>query len=165
MKIPWINKAIKKPASDPPERPPSPPENLRLPLNRPPLSWESATADATSKSLFFTKLPPELRTKIYRHAFGDRTFHMDLRFSRPQCRNTDRRYHAAIDYLENMKHHARTQGPQEWRWWGSVCHRDTYREWWADSCQEGKGICCVMPGVPEICYVGAMGWLRSCRQA
>jgi hypothetical protein len=86
--------------------PSSPPPSVCLLDTRlhTPLPRGSATKSATSQSKFFTKLPPELRTEIYQRAFGHRMFHMDLRFTGPNCRSTVRRYHAGIDFMANMKH-------------------------------------------------------------
>ncbi|KAH8432102.1 uncharacterized protein LDX57_009748 [Aspergillus melleus] len=85
---------------------------------------------------------------------------MDFRYSGPDCRGTNPKFHAGIDFVAKMTDDPKTSEPQEWRWWGSVCHRNPY-----DSCRSGRGICCTMSGVPTICRVGAMGWLLACQQA
>lgn len=43
---------------------------------------------AIAASPFFTKLPLELRRRIYIFAFGGRTVHIDLRFSGPDLVGT-----------------------------------------------------------------------------
>ncbi|KAK1145159.1 hypothetical protein N8T08_004592 [Aspergillus melleus] len=143
------------------KRPVSPPKSYRLPAQ--PLS--TAAVSHSSPSSFFTRLPPEIRRKIYVHAFGGRTYHMDFRYTGPDCRGTDPKFHAGIDFVANMTDDPKTSEPQEWRWWGSVCHRSPNQPWFYDSCRSGRAICCTMSGVPTICRVGAMGWLLACQQA
>ncbi|KAM0258608.1 hypothetical protein ACHAQJ_003779 [Trichoderma viride] len=68
--------------------------------------------------------------------------------------------------------------PKEWTWRSSVCHRNPPASWRPgqgvqpaeDYCRFGQTqwqrTCLVWPGeFPTKCLVGAMGWLRSCRQA
>lgn len=153
------------------ERPVSPPQSVRLPdkgvLTNQAFASDIAS-DRSSQSLFFTKLPRELRAEIYRHAFGDRTFHMDFRFVGPTCKSTERPYHAGINGNAKGCRRPSVAQPQKWRWWGSICHRDMSKPFWIDTCQDGVGTCSWSPGlpaVPGICHVGVMGWIRSCRQA
>lgn len=132
------------------------------------VSVSSEEKRASSDSPFFAKLPLELRIKIYRHAFGNRTFHMGFEFSGPTAKSTKKPYHAAIDGDIRGARRSRASEPRKWRWSGSVCHRNMSLPLWTDTCQDGAGICARAPGppaVPGICYVGAMGWIQSCRQA
>ncbi|KAL7793043.1 hypothetical protein V8C37DRAFT_379108 [Trichoderma ceciliae] len=68
--------------------------------------------------------------------------------------------------------------PKEWTWRSSVCHRNPPAQCppgedvqpAEDYCRFGQSpwhrTCLVWPGeFPTKCLVGAMGWLRSCRQA
>ncbi|KAI9039709.1 uncharacterized protein KD926_009179 [Aspergillus affinis] len=148
------------------KRPVSPPKSKFLPAQPPSTGKiDDYLVSHFSSSTFFKRLPPEIRRKIYVHAFGRRTYHMDFRYSGPDCRGTDPKFHAGIDFVANMSHDPETSESQEWRWWGSVCHRSPNQPWFYDSCRSGRGVCCTMPGVPAICRVGAMGWLLTCRQA
>lgn len=149
------------------ERPVSPPQSVKLP-DAQCLAESFTTNSAPSQSLFFTRLPGELRAQIYRHAFGNSTFHMDFRFTGPTFISTEKPYHAGIKRNAKGFRWPSLVEPQEWRWWGSVCHRDPSMPFWIDTCHDGVGACAWAPGlpaVPGICHVGVMGWITSCRQA
>ena len=120
-------------------------------------------ATATAESAFFQRLPLELRLKIYAEAFGQRTVHMDLRYDYPELPGPS---HARLD--PDRMNPRDTTVPPAWCWWSSVCHRHPLLEAWADECRTGMGTaaCHLYPGeMPEKCFLGAMGWLLSCRQA
>lgn len=121
-----------------------------------------------SGSAFFDRLPPELRRKIYLHAFGDRTVHMDLRFDHPWVAG---RGHAGTSGKnEKDPGHVIDSIPPAWIWWSSVCHRHPIipEVCCEDTCRSGGygTLCPMFPGVhPFKCFVGVMGWLLTCRQA
>ncbi|VTT81077.1 unnamed protein product [Fusarium fujikuroi] len=146
------------------------------------------TPQAQAASIF--TLPPELRRKILVEAFGDRTIHIDLildhplRLQRPDRRDPKDRFAA------NYGHHLpETSGnlcldrsqPKRWQWRGCVCHRlpppqycreKTVPGWEqpADDFNcEGESHHCELwiktLNDPKCCFIGAMGWLLSCRQA
>ncbi|TQW00918.1 hypothetical protein V2A60_001951 [Cordyceps javanica] len=146
--------------------------------------------DATSDSPFFQKLPPEIRVQILTAAFGERTLHMDLLLSYPPRRSQpvsrDRAVlgHAGMFIEPSRAGNGKsypvldTSVRQTWLWHGSVCHRnppgtDSNSGHTAQPCQDQcrSGItpddaCKLWPGAsPDKCRIGAMGWLRSCRQA
>ncbi|RBR21892.1 uncharacterized protein FIESC28_04735 [Fusarium coffeatum] len=97
------------------------------------------------------KVAANIRRDILRLAFGDRRLHIGLSFNRPA---------SAEDESTNI---------QEWRWFGSFCHRLVVPDQaqipmtsganhygpWTDTCKSGD---------PLQRYMGIMGWLLSCRQ-
>ncbi|PTB39381.1 uncharacterized protein TrAFT101_007825 [Trichoderma asperellum] len=154
----------------------------------------SAANAATANSFFFTKLPLEIRRKILIEAFGGRTVHMDLVYDhpllppeegafiledgtwrRPPHGNMNLRFQGGSCDVQNLR--LDDSRPKEWAWRSSVCHRNipgcppTLRNQPAeDYCRFGQTewqrVCLTWPGeFPTKCLIGAMGWLRSCRQA
>jgi len=157
-----------------------------------------------SRSIFFQRLPAELRHRILVQAFGGQTIHFDLRLLHPvknygPCRR--------LGYCHT---HSDTDRPRDenkarrWEWWSSVCHRSAppihwndhmpidmrlqWRQPWQDQCRRGEARYCYAwpprtdqeelegircygsksqypPGLLHKCHVGALGWLRACRQA
>lgn len=172
----------------PPRRPrvltPSPSrETLRL-----------AAANATTDSSFFQKLPPEIRYKILVEAFGGQTVHMDLWFDHPEAPQVPGGQPPVPSHCgRNRIEYARRYGPflhldetqrKRWVWRSSVCHREFPHDFGRgilaqhnghflnaaeDRCRFGganSNICSHWPGDPSTrCFIGAMGWLLSCRQA
>lgn len=122
----------------------------------------------SSASPFFSRLPPELRHRIYLDAFGNRTLHMDLRFDHPWVAGP---CHAGTNNLgAGEPGHAVTSIPPAWIWWSSVCHRHPGipERCSEDHCRSGGSYtrCDLFPGEgPGKCFVGVMGWLLACRQA
>ncbi|KAI1916209.1 hypothetical protein LOZ12_001148 [Ophidiomyces ophidiicola] len=139
-------------------------------------------ASATADSDFFQLLPFELRRKILVEAFGNRTVHIDLVYDHPILPLEDRKITPSLH-----NRHAyfappwlRSQGElwafKEWYWQGSVCHRESpsvagtpmAHPLWKDECHRGVDStwCSFRPGMSmDICCIGVMGWLLSCRQA
>lgn len=163
---------------------PSPPI---LPLQRPCVltpspSRESlllSVASATANSAFFQRLPFELRHKILIEAFGNHTVHMDLCFDHPvlplRKHQQDATHCHANVPTPSLRPRLDKSKPKRWVWWSSVCHRASpglFRtpmgdEPYEDACRQGASDWCEFwPGaIPGKCFVGAMGWLLSCRQA
>ena len=97
------------------------------------------------------KVPANIRRDILRLAFGDRRLHIGLSFNRPDSAEDE-----TIDI-------------QNWRWFGSFCHRLVVPDQapipmtsganhygpWTDTCKSGD---------PLQQHMGTMGWLLSCRQ-
>ena len=155
------------------------------------LTPSCSTVALTPGSPFFEKLPPEIRREILTLAFGGRTVHMDLSYGHPavpggpELRRTYA--HNGMNIIDDRFPPTvvcNTALPKSWQWWGSVCHRlpPGHRRSWrdingslehglnepgGDFCRFGRGQCCpAWPGeVPFKCWIGAMGWLLSCRQA
>jgi hypothetical protein len=102
------------------------------------------------------KVPPNIRRDILRLAFGDRRLHMSLFL--------ERQY--PLDDIHESKD---IQATMEWQWFGCICHQLVVPDQlpapmtsganhlgpWADTCKSGD---------PLRGYMGAMGWLLSCRQ-
>jgi hypothetical protein len=153
----------------------------------------NAVISGSANSSFFTKLPPEIRNQIYLYAFGQRTIHLDYRYSVALPRRTEPLDHAGIDrdgaqWIGSMS----CDKPKEWRWWSSVCHRNPVEPAWFDTCRTGRGLCWLFDdyaaAIQEVdtdeekeklkerirngigcagekCFLGVRGWLGSCRQA
>ncbi|KAL5354197.1 hypothetical protein ACLOAV_000284 [Pseudogymnoascus australis] len=93
--------------------------------------FESA-ASATANSAFFLKLPFEIRHKILRDAFGDRTIHMDLYFDYPMKPLSERQPNrtqgvggARVPPPEPQWGIAREQRKQ-WQWLSGECYRGSH---------------------------------------
>lgn len=117
-------------------------------------------------------------------AFGDRSLHIDLSFGHPLVRQSSQRpsySHCGLGAeLQPDK-----SLPKRWDWFGCVCHRCPPRRLGFESerdlthlpttpqfdvCTRKGHLCqCVVDGTVVTrsgdCFVGAMGWLRTCRQA
>ena len=129
----------------------------------PSLSSNNLTQEFTIGSIFFKKLPLEIRRKIYLAAFGNRTIHMDLNFDCPGVRGVT---HECLD-LEKWNPMHSTDPPTEWILSGSICHRNPCLDACHDQCRIGgkNTMCSLFPGeVPYKCNLGVMGWLLTCRQ-
>jgi hypothetical protein len=153
------------------EAPPSPPPPL-LPVNRP----RPITPSDHSNPIYvnhlgaFGRLPPELRRQILVAAFGQRLLHIDLR-------PVPRRPRSGIAHRGRIRSSLNPHAEREWRWISCVCHRKRscapeYYIWpHADFCLTGEALTCATSpprGWPfGNCHyqVGALGWLRTCRQA
>ncbi|OCL08673.1 hypothetical protein AOQ84DRAFT_292646 [Glonium stellatum] len=138
----------------------------KLPSSRPRAITLSHSAIGQD-SPFFTRLPLEMREKVYLNAFGRRSIHIDLCFDH-------------VDFFGPGHANLRTpffkdaSTPKEWRWWSCVCHRmqkEVNSElfvlaFWLDRCRSGEQTYCqwVFADKSE-CFVGALGWLLSCHQA
>jgi hypothetical protein len=105
---------------------------------------------STEDSLFFTRLPSEIRHQILVAAFGGRTLHVDIRESPPMLSAAERQTQTATIAPKDMPHgglgadldrysgwptevlraavesHVSTPGgggASPWQWWSCVCHR------------------------------------------
>ena len=146
-------------------------------------SFPVPSATATATSTLFQRIPPEIRRMILIHAFGDQTMHLDLYKAYPYH---DTRASSCPEPTHANRNprvrNAFGAAPMRWEWAGSVCHRSPMRSDapvlgshavapgpWDDECNDihaTKQLCHCWPGsVPEKCFVGALGWLRACRQA
>jgi hypothetical protein len=143
--------------------------------------------NVTAKSGFFMRLPADLRRQILTEAFGGRTVHMDLSFDEPLLVLRGDELRRAIDATGHYGLWITANGRSQpsalvadrkfktWEWWGCVCHRDAecrmrrkgrVSEPYTDGCRAGVAKCGDWAGdVPRKCQLGAMGWLRACRQA
>ncbi|CAJ2505079.1 Uu.00g124730.m01.CDS01 [Anthostomella pinea] len=128
----------------------------------------------------FGTLPFEIRRQILTEAFGNRTLHLSLsaqvRAHRPSP-EAPTQTHCGLGAERATFPRA---SPRCWRWFSCVCHRRA--EWTdeevertfsrrihvgGDRCLQGLLCACeAWEGEgPGKCFVGALGWLRSCRQA
>lgn len=142
-----------------------------------------SAAAATANSAFFQKLPPEIRRKILKEAFGNYTMHMHLGLDFPKV-PLDVRQRDPVHIHANVKNAGRNTRPQtkfgipirkKWQWWSSICHRYTPSTWpnnyslpCQGECYTGyyRRRCEAWPGkTPGKCFIGVMGWLLSCRQS
>lgn len=139
--------------------------------------------DAVAASGFFQRLPPDVRRMILIAAWGDRTVHVDLRHGLPLVE--DARAHG--NEAAARWHETAVTSP-EWRWYGCVCHQFAPRRLRTSTIRSARqesfvyrpclDVCVLFQDNPSSpccdrwagekpgkCRVGAMGWLRSCRQA
>lgn len=161
-----------------------------VPEDRRPLTPSPSCADLNtsgSANAPFFRLPWTLREDILSLAFGRRTVHMDLTYGHPPlshpkneedttsithgnlCTNPGSRLDAPMPVNLSL--------PKQWHWTGSVCHRNPPNpplpgfqiQPHRDQCRFGQPryTCCESwPGdMPDKCFIGAMGWLLSCRHA
>lgn len=145
---------------------------------------------ATAKSAIYNILPAEIRRAILIEAFGDRVIHMDLIYEHPPLPNTNAtRAHpwsytahcnmnVDFDSGEDSPHLRLDKSrPKCWMWRSSVCHRNPPTtplpghqiQPSQDQCRFGHttdNMCQLWPGeFPAKCFIGAMGWLQSCKQS
>lgn len=180
-----LNLGRSRDQSDPPPLPLLPKERPR-PIT-PTTSFNSFhidPSDAVRGSPFFRVLPPEIRRKILQAAFGNRVVHVDLVYGYPsiQSGESNKLNHCNWNistvpgdhgiYEPRDLHRSR-----QWIWRGSTCHRNPpvpgrvgdQVQPSQDICRFGQTphqACKLWPGdYPSKCFVGAMGWLLSCRQA
>ena len=158
------------------------PEPPTLPNPRPHILTPSPSTEALSQSChaasFFQILPIEIRRQILIEAFGDRTIHMDLIYGHPPMPG-NKEAHAMIQEWRLGLDKSR---PKSWFWRGCTCHRkpppwhpaiatESYstRAVDKDRCCVGLAHCCDMwtKNSKELngCWIGALGWLQTCRQA
>lgn len=161
----WISKV--KVGEDVPPAP-----SLTVPSDRPSRQW---TPDPQLQSPFF-RLPPELRRKILRRAFGNCTIHMDFSFRPPADKANYPGHHPGHPPLVEFHLPPQPRWPRgicAWRWFSCVCHFEPPPDqiispapMWADQCLRGAGRCCEMwPGTAiEKCRLGVMGLLLSCKK-
>lgn len=193
----WFRTKIKRRSSKGDESPTAPAGAIPAGLSLLPSSDSVILDDdpwGSAHSAFFTSLPPEIRHQIYLYAFGQRTIHLDLRYSAAPPRGTDAHDHAGIGRgAAQWIGSTSCNTPKKWRWWSSVCHRNPVEPPWFDACRVGgRGVCWlfndyavamenvktddereglkerVRNGIDcagEKCFLGVRGWLGSCRQA
>ncbi|KAK8048788.1 hypothetical protein PG994_010518 [Apiospora phragmitis] len=173
--------------------PPPPPPIL--PDERPrPLTAAPCAPAVTANSVFFQRVPPEIRRRILVEAFGARTLHLDLRLEHP-LRKGGRSSRSVV--ASRPQRHANAQlfhpslrdatRPREWTWWSCVCHHADpsigfdvlppgigFRapEPALDACRDPLswpppgGMCEYYPGpMPGKCFIGVLPWLLTCRAA
>jgi len=88
-------------------------------VQKPPVA---ALAQQTTAA-FFTKLPPDIRLKIYTELLGNRTIHVEIEHCMRRPREPE--------YALYWRHYSLTQSltygdrdwPTTWSWWHCVCHR------------------------------------------
>ncbi len=139
----------------------------KLPSSRPRAITMSHSDISQERSQFFTMLPGELRENVYLYLFGHRTIHIDLQYDHAD-RIGAQHANLAGPFCKDMS------TPKQWRWWSCMCHRiqkEVHGElfvldFWLDNCRSGEQTYCkwAFPDRSE-CFVGALGWLSSCRQA
>jgi hypothetical protein len=160
------------------------------PRDRPVTPPSYAPSSATANSPFFAILPAEIRRQILIEAFGNSTLHIDLVYDHPPLPThegpasknpTGGYYHCKrLVPRPGFRRHVDDTKPRRWQWFGSVCHslipdgsplRKHYRreEPCLDACGGDAGedpMCSLWAGeTPAHCFVAALGWLRSCREA
>lgn len=143
------------------------------------LDHDQHVSHGTINSALFQRLPSDIRRLILLDAFGDRILDMDLRYDYPFDTGRSASYFWGSSSSSTVPRLNRN-GPRKWRWYGCVCHRYSEsrvigNDKWKRSVlepQEGKCLfsysekCEDSPGEwPSECFVGVMGWLRTCRQA
>lgn len=190
----WIHKKFSERKGKPsiPFLPEDRQRPITPPSCHPSSSSTPGPAFTTGNGPFFQKLPPEIRHQILVEAFGDRVVHMDLIYDHPIL---PRREHSSLPTDAEDRHcglnveydtrmgrvipKVNRSKPKQWIWRSSVCHRDYPGSFLRlpghrvqpceDMCRYGDSIyntCGVWPGEsPTKCFIGAMGWLLSCRQA
>ncbi|KAM5456723.1 hypothetical protein MaudCBS49596_000964 [Microsporum audouinii] len=133
-----------------------------LPTDRRALSfsYDSSASDdewATENSLFFLRLPPEIRRMVYIALFGSRTIHMSLHYTTSIVAG---KAHARLDTIK------RTDDPNlQWRWWHCVCHRYRNLPFWNDRCSLPQYTSCrAHYGDHSSCFIGVLEWLLTSRR-
>lgn len=159
------------------------------------LAPEAGHEPGSNSSAFFQRLPPDVRRLILIEAFGKRTMHVDLQYrptrsdagsfgiiSGLQSALSGVFYFYGRQQQQQQQQQAdgRQTPCSSWQWRGFVCHRDPKRRARGRKymCRTGDSrlmpgghnhktqACDGWPGEKSLkCRVGAMGWLRTCRQA
>jgi hypothetical protein len=159
----WFGDKRESPRNEKPQSPAYPtlptPRPRALTLDSspyPPNPSETSTpilhTASQSSSLFFSRLPFELRMLVYRELFGNRTVHIQL-------------YHG-YPGLPGIRHNMDEDKskPEGWYWWHSVCHRDPeIAPIWRDNCRGGTGLYCSRGSDRGGCHIDTR-WLFTCRQ-
>lgn len=159
-----------------------------LPQNRPRVltpsasqeSLSAAAISATASSAFFQKFPFEIRNKILRHAFGNKTMDMSVSLGYPlrplpkRKRNQTRRHAGIRAFFLKPRWRTSRTNRKVWEWFSGVCGHcpPTVMNMYMDetNCDgdslPGVRSCCeTWENKPTFGYIGVMGWLLSCRQA
>lgn len=139
-------------------------------------------SSATARSALFQHLPAEIRQRILVEAFGDQLVHMHLSLERPLLRKyrngSSSRSSSSTGHARHPRRYTFDDAARPfWCWRSSRCHAHCFHHesWHSKAPQRSDQFfdreCCVAgescghPGAPETCFVGAAGWLRTCRQA
>lgn len=148
--------------------------------NLPPIS-ESGPTDGTSQSAVFQRLPREIRDAIFLHVLESQAIHLHLSLEHSiftECVGENwKNRHARIPPYSKRN----PASPCSWIWRSSYCHDVCFlTEYWKypiipilrskdrDICLVGEASCTSLwsPFNSSMsCKVGALGWLKSCRQA
>ncbi|CAH0050755.1 unnamed protein product [Clonostachys solani] len=166
--------------------PPPPPPPPLLPTDRPRPNTppDPSTPGQVDRLGTLSRLPAEICRQILTAAFGGRELHLDLRLVprhwRPLHGRTGESAHGRGSApWSGITPKFNPQDEREWRWYGCVCHRQIpwrrpHSHSWPhhDACLVGEAnLCSVYPPPPGMpagsCdyIIGALGWLRTCRQA
>jgi hypothetical protein len=94
-----------------------------------------------TQSVFFTKLPLELRQLVYEELFGKCMLHLEFDYAGPEYEGQ----------------------AEEWRWWHCLCHTSSERISW-DDCRRSEYENCQINGKKSH-YKLDVSMLSSCRQA
>ena len=120
---------------------------------------EKDPALVSSGSPFFERLPPEIRQKIYRFAFGNKVINLDLQYNYIAWWRGLERIHAPRNIRRPvLTHHG-------WVWWSCVCPRYPPQEFLYDDLHPIGGECHSRPRGPGHMFLGVLGWFLTCRQS
>lgn len=166
----WFGDKRKSPRNQEPQSPAFPtlptPRPRALTLDSspyPPNLAETSTSilrtASQSSSLFFSRLPYELRMLVYRELFGNQTVHIQLYHGYPDVQGIRHDHFNTHRFVEDKSK------PEGWYWWHSICHRDREIEpLWRDNCREaGGGLYCPRGKDRSGCRIN-IAWLFTCRQ-
>ena len=140
---------------------PSPPPARGHYVLTPSTSQRALPIPELPSSLFFARLPPEIREEIYLHAFANMIIHVDLQYKRV----------GPIEGSAPTKGNKSTRGGciqiEKWCWNALICQRLPMQEYFYDACQLGhnRPHSHLSAGPCSHGCLGIMGWLLSCRQA
>lgn len=180
----WAHKLLRRQEPKKAQAQEIPPPVLLSP-SRQSLSLEIAPneySDATSKSPFFTRLPPEIRIRMYSYFFLEERIHLELYYGHRYESNNDFSIHAqmSIDPLTGQRL-VDYNTEKTWRWWSCVCHGHdliangrredgVYNEtdFRDDGCLRGKCGTPMFYYEPQHCIDGkkwGLSWILTCKQA
>ncbi|KAJ5579018.1 hypothetical protein N7450_007885 [Penicillium hetheringtonii] len=121
----------------------------------------------SSKSSFFTKLPGEIRNKIYEKAFGGRVIHINLYAD--LCISDYWPKNGAYDATKTRTRQplpdtVRYRDPQ---FWGNSGNQPRLGHWEREKSTAGDGAHIIFDQIIPSRWttIGVMGWLLSCQQA